>query len=150
MNRINLFQSQPDTYKAMSALESYINSTPLTPIHKELIKIRVSQINGCAYCLDMHNRDARKLGETEQRLYTISAWRDTSFFDEKEKAILALAEEVTLIAKGGVSDNTYNNAIEILGNQYFAHVLMAVITINGWNRIAISTHLQPALLTPGN
>ncbi|MFD0792338.1 carboxymuconolactone decarboxylase family protein [Mucilaginibacter litoreus] len=145
MKRVNLLQTQPEAYKAMAALEAYVNSTELAPVHKELIKIRTSQINGCAYCLDMHNRDARKLGETEQRLYTISAWRDTPFFDEKEQAILALTEEATLISKGGVSDDTYNRALDVLGANYLGQVLMAIITINGWNRIAITTHLQPAL-----
>src|SRR5438067_6871468 len=118
MKRTNLLQTQPGAYKAMSALEAYINSTEITPIHKELIKLRASQINGCAYCLDMHSRDARKLGETEQRIYTLNAWRDTPFFDEKERAILALVEQVTLISTGGVSDEVYNKAVEVLGNNY--------------------------------
>ncbi|QHS57748.1 carboxymuconolactone decarboxylase family protein [Mucilaginibacter sp. 14171R-50] len=145
MKRTNLLQTLPDAYKAMSALENYVNGTELDPIHKELIKLRASQINGCAYCLDMHSRDARKMGETEQRIYTLRAWRDTPFFNEKEQAILTLTEEVTLISKGGVSDDTYNKAVEILGDKYVNQVIMAAITINAWNRIAISTHLQPAL-----
>ncbi|TWR27261.1 carboxymuconolactone decarboxylase family protein [Mucilaginibacter achroorhodeus] len=145
MKRVDLFKTLPEAYKTFLSLENYVNSTELTPIHKELIKIRASQLNGCAFCLDMHNRDARKLGETEQRLYTISAWRDTPFFDEKEQAILAFVEEVTLISKGGVSEATYANAAEVLGEKYVAQVLVAVIAINSWNRIAISTHMQPAL-----
>jgi AhpD family alkylhydroperoxidase len=145
MKRTNLLQTQPDAYKAMSALEAYVVSTEIAPIHKELIKLRASQINGCAYCLDMHSRDARKLGETEQRIYTLNAWRDTPFFDEKERAILALTEQVTLISQGGVSDEVYNEAAEVLGDKYVNQVIMAAITINAWNRIAISTHLQPAL-----
>lgn len=145
MKRVDLFKTLPDAYKTFLALENYVNSTELTPIHKELIKIRASQLNGCAFCLDMHNRDARKLGETEQRLYTVSAWRDTPFFDEKEQAILAFVEEVTLISKGGVSEATYAKAAEVLGEKYVAQVLVAVIAINSWNRIAISTHMQPAL-----
>jgi AhpD family alkylhydroperoxidase len=145
MKRTNILQAQPDTYKAMSALEAYVNSTEITPIHKELIKLRASQINGCAYCLDMHSKDARKLGETEQRIYTLSAWRETPFFDEKEQAILALTEEVTLINKGGVSDDTYNKAVEVLGDKYVGQVIMAIITINAWNRVAISSHFQPPL-----
>jgi AhpD family alkylhydroperoxidase len=145
MKRTNLLQTQPDAYKAMSALEAYVVSTEIAPIHKELIKLRASQINGCAYCLDMHSRDARKLGETEQRIYTLNAWRDTPFFDEKERAILALTEQVTMISQGGVSDEVYNKAVEVLGDKYVNQVIMAAITINAWNRIAISTHLQPAL-----
>lgn len=145
MKRVDLFKTLPEAYKTFLVLENYVNSTELTPIHKELIKIRASQLNGCAFCLDMHTRDARKLGETEQRLYTISAWRDTPFFDEKEQAILAFVEEATLISKGGVSEATYAKAAEVLGEKYVAQVLVAVIAINCWNRIAISTHMQPAL-----
>lgn len=145
MKRVDLFKALPEAYKTFLVLENYVNSTELTPIHKELIKIRASQLNGCAFCLDMHTRDARKLGETEQRLYTISAWRDTPFFDEKEQAILAFVEEATLISKGGVSEATYAKATEVLGEKYVAQVLVAVIAINCWNRIAISTHMQPAL-----
>jgi AhpD family alkylhydroperoxidase len=145
MKRTNILQTQPDAYKAMMALENYVIGSEINPIHKELIKLRASQINGCAYCLDMHSRDARKLGETEQRIYTLSAWRETPFFDEKEQAILALTEEVTLINKGGVSDDTYNKAVEVLGDKYVGQVIMAIITINAWNRIAISLHFQPPL-----
>jgi AhpD family alkylhydroperoxidase len=145
MKRTNILQTQPDAYKAMMALENYVIGSEINPIHKELIKLRASQINGCAYCLDMHSIDARKLGETEQRIYTLSAWRETPFFDEKEQAILALTEEVTLINKGGVSDDTYNKAVEVLGDKYVGQVIMAIITINAWNRIAISLHFQPPL-----
>jgi AhpD family alkylhydroperoxidase len=145
MKRTNILQTQPDAYKAMMALENYVIGSEINPIHKELIKLRASQINGCAYCLDMHSKDARKLGETEQRIYTLSAWRETPFFDEKEQAILALTEEVTLINKGGVSDDTYNKAVEVLGDKYVGQVIMAIITINAWNRIAISLHFQPPL-----
>ncbi|QXV65115.1 carboxymuconolactone decarboxylase family protein [Mucilaginibacter sp. 21P] len=145
MKRVDLFKTLPEAYKTFLVLENYVNSTELTAIHKELIKIRASQLNGCAFCLDMHNRDARKLGETEQRHYTVSAWRDTPFFDEKEQAILAFVEEATLISKGGVSEATYAKAAEVLGEKYVAQVLVAVIAINSWNRIAISTHMQPAL-----
>ena len=140
--RMNLFTTEPEGYKAMIALENYINATELTKTHKELIKIRTSQINGCAYCLDMHTKDARKNGETEQRIYTLSAWRDTPFFTDEEKAILALTEEVTIIS-GHVKNETYKNAIALLGEKYIAQVIMAVVSINGWNRIAISTGMMP-------
>lgn len=140
--RMNLFTTEPDGYKAMMQLEKYISTTALTATHKELIKIRASQINGCAYCLDMHTKDARKYGETEQRIYTLNAWRDTKFFTAEEQAILALTEEVTLIP-GHVGDATYNNAVSVLGEKYTAQVIMAIIIINGWNRIAISTRLMP-------
>jgi len=142
--RINILKDVPAAYAAQSAMEKYIATTSLTPIEKELIKIRASQINGCAFCLNMHTTDARKNGETEQRIYVLSAWRETDLFTETERAILALTEEVTLIANGGVSDATYSEAERLLGEQKLAEVIMAIITINGWNRIAISTHLPVA------
>jgi AhpD family alkylhydroperoxidase len=140
--RMDLSVVEPDGFKTMLGFEKYISTTGLTKIHYELIKIRASQINGCAYCLDMHNRDARKYGETEQRLYTLSAWRDTPFFTKEEQAILALTEEVTLIHQH-VSDETYNNAVALLGEKYTAQVIMAVIIINGWNRLSIATGKMP-------
>jgi AhpD family alkylhydroperoxidase len=140
--RMNLFRVEPEGYKAMLGLEKYLGTTELTPTHKELIKIRASQINGCAYCLDMHTKDARKYGETEQRIYTVSAWRDTPFFTPEEQAILALTEEVTLIANH-VKNETYNKVVELLGEKYTAQVLMLIIVINGWNRIGITTGLMP-------
>lgn len=140
--RMNLFTVVPDGYKMMMELEEYIAGTSLTKTHKELIKIRASQINGCAFCLDMHTKDARKYGETEQRIYTVSAWRDTPFFTEEEQALLSLTEEVTQISNQ-VSDSTYNRAVTALGEKYVAEVIMAVVVINGWNRIAITTGMQP-------
>ncbi|RWW92342.1 carboxymuconolactone decarboxylase family protein [Flavobacterium cerinum] len=140
--RMNLAAVEPEGYNALLALEKYIASTQLTKTHKELIKIRASQINGCAFCLDMHTKDARKHGETEQRIYTLSAWRDTPFFTEDEKAVLALTEEVTLISNH-VTDKTYNEATAVLGEKYVAQVIMMIITINCWNRLAITTGLMP-------
>ncbi len=140
--RMNLFAIEPEGYKAMVGLENYINSTELTAIHKELIKIRTSQINGCAFCLDMHTKDARKYGESEQRIYTLSAWRDTPFFTPEEQALLALTEEVAMISNH-VSESTYNNAVKLLGEKYVAQAIIAMTAINVWNRIAISTGMQP-------
>lgn len=140
--RMNFFKTEPEGYNAMLAISKYLEGTELTNIHKELIKVRASLINGCAFCLDMHTKDARKYGETEQRLYTVSAWRDTNFFTKEEQAILALTEEVTLISNH-ISDETYNNAVEVLGKKYTAQVIMTVIIINGWNRIAITTGMMP-------
>lgn len=142
--RIDLQKLEPAAYQAMFGLEKYLAASSLKPVHKELIKIRASQLNGCAFCLDMHTRDARKLGETEQRIYTLPAWRDTNFFTPEEQAILALTEEVTLI-QGHVSDATYEKAAEVLDEHYLAQVIMAIITINAWNRIAISTKLMPVV-----
>jgi len=140
--RMNIAVVEPEGYNTILALEKYIATTQLSKTHKELIKIRASQINGCAFCLDMHTKDARKHGETEQRIYTLSAWRDTPFFTEDEQAVLALTEEVTLIGNH-VSDKTYDEAVKVLGEKYIAQVIMMIITINCWNRIAITTGLMP-------
>lgn len=141
--RIKIDKAEPAGYKAILGLEKFIESTPLTRTHKDLIKIRASQINGCAFCIDMHTKDARKAGETEQRIYALNAWRDTPFFTEDERAILALTEEVTLISNH-VKDATYEQAAKVLDEAYLAQVILAIITINAWNRIGITTNLIPA------
>lgn len=140
--RIKIDKVEPAGYKAILGLEGFIESTPLTRKHKDLIKIRASQINGCAFCIDMHTKEARKAGETEQRIYALNAWRDTPFFSEEERAILALTEEVTLISNH-VKDETYQQAAQILEEKYLAQVILAIITINAWNRIGITTNLIP-------
>jgi AhpD family alkylhydroperoxidase len=141
--RIKIDQVEAAGYRAILGLEKFIESTPLTKTHKDLIKIRASQVNGCAFCIDMHTKDARKAGETEQRIYALNAWRDTPFFTDEERAILALTEEVTLIS-GHVKDETYAEALSALGETYLAQVILAIITINAWNRIGITTLLVPA------
>jgi len=141
--RIKIDKTEPAGYKAILGLEKFIESTPLTKIHKNLVKIRASQINGCAFCIDMHTKEARHAGETEQRIYALNAWRDTSFFTEEERAILALTEEVTLISNH-VKDETYAQAAKVLDEAYLAQVILAIITINAWNRIGITTNLIPA------
>jgi len=142
--RFNMSKTQPEAYKAMFALEKYMSTTAIGPIQKELIKIRASQINGCAYCLNQHNRDARKLGETEQRLYVLSAWREAkSLFSEEEQIMLAMTEEITLIHKAGLSDESYDNAIRIFGEEKTAQILMGIITINAWNRIGVGLRMEP-------
>jgi len=142
--RINMQEIEAEGYKVMIAFEKYLGTTQLTTTHKDLIKIRASQINGCSYCVDLHAKDARKAGEREQRIYALTSWRETPFFTEEEQAILALTEEVTLISNR-VSDSTYNNAVGVLGKKYTAQVIMAIIVINGWNRIGVSTNMAPAL-----
>jgi AhpD family alkylhydroperoxidase len=109
------------------------------------LKVRVSQINGCGYCINLHTKDARKLGETEQRLYALSAWWETPFFTDEEQAVLKLAEEVTLIAKHGVSDEVYENLIKYFSEQKVAQLIFAIITINSWNRISLSIHMMPEI-----
>jgi AhpD family alkylhydroperoxidase len=138
--RLNIQQTEPEAYKAMYALEKYLGSSKLSGTHKELIKMRASQINGCDYCLNMHSRVARKAGETEQRLYVLSAWRETTLFTPEEQALLALTEEVTLIGQH-VSNATYQQAAALFDEHYLAQAIMAIVTINAWNRIAITTEL---------
>jgi len=141
--RMSIKDLEPGVYEAMLAAERQISKFRLDPKLRELIKIRVSQINGCGYCLNMHSRDARKLGETEQRIYTLSAWWETPFFTDEEQAALKLAEEVTKISEHGVSDETYEKAVTVFGEQKVAQLILAILTINSWNRIAISTHMMP-------
>lgn len=141
--RIHIDKVEPAGYSAILGLEKYIESTSLTRTHKELIKIRASQINGCAFCINMHTKDARKAGETEQRIYALNAWRETPFFTDEERAILALTEEITLITNH-VKDETYEAAAKVLDEKYLAQVILAIITINAWNRIGIATNLIPA------
>lgn len=131
----------PEAYQALMNLESYISKTSLTPTHKELIKIRASQINGCAFCINMHTADARKNGETEQRIYLTSVWREADVYTEEEKAILALTEEVTLTSNH-VSEEVYQNAARLFDEKYLAEIILAIITINSWNRFAITTGLR--------
>lgn len=141
-NRINILKTQPEGYKAMLGMEKFIATTKLQPLHKELIKIRASQINGCAYCINMHTKDARKLGETEQRIYLLNAWKETTLYTAEERIILQLTEEITMISNA-VSDATYATAAELLGETYLADVVMMIVTINMWNRIGVFSELQP-------
>jgi len=140
-SRMSIKNIEPGVYEAMLAAEKQISKFGLDPKLKELIKIRVSQINGCGYCLNLHTADAKKLGETEQRIFTLSAWRETPFFTEEEQSVFKLAEEITLISEHGVSDETYNKVVTFFGEQKVAQWILAIITINSWNRIAIATHM---------
>ncbi|MBB2147747.1 carboxymuconolactone decarboxylase family protein [Pedobacter gandavensis] len=143
-NHMNMQEINPKAYQAMFALEGFMATCSLSKNYKELIKIRASQINGCAYCLDMHTKDALKNGESPQRIYTLSAWRETSFFTEEEMAILAFTEELTLIPSG-ISETTQARAAALFSEIELTEIIMAIVTINAWNRIAISTHLKPIM-----
>lgn len=126
----------------MMGLETYLETISLTPIQKELIKIRASQINGCAFCLDMHSKDALKLGETAQRIFLLSAWWETELFSDEERVLLKMTEEITLIHQQGLTDKTFEKAKEFFDEKQIAEIILAIITINAWNRIGISTHLE--------
>lgn len=141
--RININSTEPLAYKAMYGLETYLAKAEISKTLKELIKIRASQINNCAYCIDMHTKDAIKYGETSQRIFLISAWREaTKFFTEEEQVVLAMTEEITLIHQKGLSEHTYQKASGFFTETQIAQILMAIVTINAWNRIAVSTHLE--------
>ena len=115
---------QPEAFNAMLALEKYLTTTAIEPLHQELIRIRASQLNGCAYCIDVHTKDARKLGETEQRLYLLNAWRESPQFTDAERIILAITEEVTHISHHGLSSDTYQKAVEHFGLETTAQLIV--------------------------
>ena len=142
--RVNIQNTQPAAYKAMYGLEAYLAGSELTKTQRELIKIRASQINGCAFCIDMHTKDALKYGENTQRIFLLNAWRETDLFTDEEKVILAITEEVTLIHQHGLTQATYEKAKKIFSEEFIAQLIVAVIAINAWNRIAISTNLPVA------
>jgi len=139
--RINIQQAFPEGYKGMYALVHALSKINITPIQKELMKIRASQINGCAFCLDMHTKDALKEGETPQRIFLLDAWRESGLFTEEEKVLLAMTEEITLIHQHGLSDATYSLAKQYFTDETIGQIIMSIVLINAWNRIAISTHL---------
>lgn len=141
-DRINVYQADPKSYEPLIALEKYVASTGLDRKLYHLIKMRASQINGCHYCINMHSRDALKLGETAQRLFLLDAWRETDLYTPKERAVLALTEAMTNIAGTHVPDDVYNEAAKQLTEKELVAVIMGICAINSWNRIAIATH-QP-------
>ena len=130
---------QPAAYKAMNELDKYVATSSIPPLHRELIKIRASQINGCAYCIDIHTQEALSIGETQRRIFALSAWKESPLFTEEERAVLQLTEEVTLISIDGVADDTYNKVVQFYGEKGIAQIIMQIIIINSWNRIAVST-----------
>ena len=140
--------ANPAAYQAMLQLEQYVRGSGLNATLLELIKIRASQINGCAFCIDMHTKDARLRGETEQRIYALNGWRETPFFTPEERAALAFTEAVTLIATNHVSDALYEEVSQYFSPEQIANLLMAIITINGWNRIAITARAVPGTYEP--
>ena len=146
--RINYVRVAPDAFKAMRGLEEYVASSGLEKSLYELVKTRASQINGCAFCLDMHTKDARKAGETEQRLYALSAWRETPFYTERERAALEWTEALTLISDTDVPDALYENVRKQFSESEMVALSMAIIAINGWNRLAISFRTVPGSYNP--
>lgn len=141
-SRLNIQKLEPKAYEAMYGLENFLANSELDKLHLELIKIRASQINGCAFCINMHTKDAMKLGETNQRIFLLNAWRETTLFTEEERVILAMTEEITNISQHGLSEETYQKALTLFSENYIAIIIIAITTINAWNRIAISSHMM--------
>ncbi|GGK92752.1 carboxymuconolactone decarboxylase family protein [Streptomyces flaveus] len=152
ITRVSLKRITPDVSTAMGALHgaavSAARDAKIEPELLELLRIRASQINGCAFCLDMHTKDARAQGETEQRIYALSAWRETPFFTERERAALALTEAVTLVHDGRVPDAVYAEAAEVFDEEQIAALIWAATVINAYNRIAIAQRMAPGAYQP--
>jgi len=140
--RLNPYQAAPDAMNAMLALEKYIQGSGLEPTLVELVKTRASQINGCAFCLHMHTRDARARGETEERLYLLDAWRESSLYTPRERAALEWTEAVTLVAQTHVPDSAYEAAREQFDEAEIVKLTLLVNAINAWNRFAIAFRLM--------
>ncbi len=136
--RLNYSEVSPGVIKAMMGLENHARKSGLEPSLLELVKVRASQLNGCAYCLDMHTKDARAAGETEQRLYGLSTWREAPYYTARERAALAFTESVTLITKSHVSDEEFNMARQQFSEKELVDLTLAIVAINGWNRLAIA------------
>lgn len=141
--RFDYKRSAPDVYAAMAQLQAAVNESGLEPALLEIVKLRSSQINGCAYCIDMHFKDARAAGETDQRLYLLDAWREAPCYSDRERAALAWTEAVTLIHGNGVDDDVYEETRVHFSEQELARLTLAVITINGWNRLSIACRMPP-------
>ena len=146
--RLNYAEVGQGALKAMFGLEAYLAKSGLEASLLHLLKFRVSQINGCAYCLDMHSKDLRAAGETEQRLYLLDAWRESPFYTERERAALAWAEAVTLVTEGHVPDEVYEQARAQFGEEELVNLTLAVVAINGWNRLSVAFRAVPGAYQP--
>jgi AhpD family alkylhydroperoxidase len=146
--RINYSKVAPEGIRALSGLEAYVRSSGLAPGLVDLVKTRASQLNRCAYCIDMHTKDARAAGETEQRLYALSAWHETPFYTDRERAALAWTDAVTLVSQGSVSDALYQEARRHFSEKELVDLTLALVAINGWNRLGISFRTVPGTYQP--
>lgn len=145
MQRIDLAQVAPDAFKAVFNLDQYVTANVESGI-LELIKLRASILNGCAYCVDSHSRKALAAGESDRRLFALAAWRESPFFDERERAALALTDAITRLGEHGVPDDVWDAAAQIWSEKELADLVTAIATINVWNRLAVSTRIQPPAL----
>ena len=148
LQRLDFTKVAPGALKAMYSLQKYVDECGLERSLIELVKVRASQINGCAYCLDMHTKDARANGETEQRLYALNAWRETPFFTERERAALAWTESVTLVSEGHVPDEVFERVRAHFSDEELINLTMAVVAINSWNRLVLTFRVVPGTYQP--
>jgi AhpD family alkylhydroperoxidase len=139
--RLNLSQLVPEAYQILMSMEKYLAKSEIPLVERELVKIRASQINKCAYCLDMHTRDARKNGESEQRLYALAAWKESPLFTAKERALLSFTDCVSQISLDGVTDVVYNELKIHYSEKQIAQLIILINQINFWNRNAVAAHL---------
>jgi AhpD family alkylhydroperoxidase len=147
--RIQYTKAAPGAYRAMFGLEKYLHDCGLETALLDLVRMRASQINGCAFCLDMHSKDARAAGETEQRLYVLDAWREAPFYSPRERAALAWTEALTLVADDHVPDDVYSEARQHFSEQELVNLSLAVVAINGWNRLSIAFRSEVGAYRPG-
>jgi len=146
--RLNVADLAPEGIKVLTGLEAYVRRSGLERTLIELVKLRASQINGCAYCIDMHTKDARAAGETEQRLFCLSAWRECPFYSDRERAALEWTEAVTLLTEGHVSDEVFERVRRQFSEKELVDLNFAVIAINAWNRIAVTFRAVPGGYQP--
>jgi len=146
--RMNYAKAAPGAMRAMNGLETYISECDLEPALKELVRLRASQLNGCAYCVDMHSLDARAGGETEQRLYALPVWQETPFFSERERAALLWTEKLTLISLDHAPDEVYEQVRPHFTDEELANLTLVIATINAWNRFGISFRDVPGRYKP--
>ncbi|REH54691.1 AhpD family alkylhydroperoxidase [Tenacibaculum gallaicum] len=139
--RLNIQELEPNAYNAILEIYKYLETTTLSKKSKNLIKIRASQINTCAYCIEMHTTEALKNGESQNRIFALSAWRESPLFSEKEKALLAATDEVTLISNNGLTEDTFQKLKEYFNANEIAQIIIQIGEINIWNRIAVSTQM---------
>src|SRR5690242_9008244 len=147
--RLNYAKASPEGFKAMRQLQAHVDGCGLEHPLLELVKMRASQINGCAYCLDMHSKDARAAGETEQRLYLLDAWREADLYSERERAALEWTEALTLVTEGHVPDAVYAAVREHFSEAELVDLSLAVVAINGWNRLSIAFRAEAGKYQPG-
>lgn len=140
MSRVNIYKNQPEAYKAFFGVEAYLKQCGFDPILEELVRVRTSQINGCAYCIHVHTKGALAHGETQERIFALTVWKESKLFDDKERAILALVEEMAHISAKGVSDETYQALTSHFDEDQISQFIVLCTMMNAWNRLGVATH----------